>query len=46
MKITPPNINTGNKVLIHSLLYVERKRFLRWGLVGTKRYNLIDAYNT
>jgi hypothetical protein len=37
MKITPPNINVRNKVLIHSLLYVERKKFISGGLVGTKR---------
>jgi hypothetical protein len=37
MKITPPNINVRNKVLIHSLLYVERKKFIGGGLVGTKR---------
>jgi hypothetical protein len=36
MKITPSNINARNKVLICSLLYVERKKCIRGGLVGTK----------
>lgn len=45
MKITPLNINARNKVLIHSLLYVERKKVIRGGLLEQRNNNLIFVYN-